>query len=284
MTKAINRHNLKGYATLTREGRHNLLNYGSKGLYPDAPFTRDIFTPEEALLILDVTPVNRTFLDMKTVSDGRVDIGPEIAGLLNLSPDGKVRPLINNAGEVTESNSATIEADITASNVLLGTIDTDTGDIAIDTGDILVDTGDILQGRWERRAARPTWVSVPGTETESWRAEPIRMAFSATTDIAGNFSGNIVPALAGYFGCVNIEYVWASGTDPAWDLSFAAAGGFTGPPAMIGLASVANTIGPNWSPGLAYRTTADNVGLTLNIANGGNGITYWFYGTTHYET
>ena len=121
-------------------------------------------------------------------------------------------------------------------------------------------------------------------------AQPRLVSLALTTDAVGDVAATIVvPALAGYQSCLSLQYVWADDTDPAWDLTVAASAGLiVGPTALVGLASVANEIGPTWQQGdyggLLYQTADDNVDITLLLANAGNVITYLFYGILWYET
>jgi len=121
-------------------------------------------------------------------------------------------------------------------------------------------------------------------ETQSWRAEHLRMAVTLTTNVGGEVLGPLVSAVGGYKSCMIITHVFALGTDGAWDLDIEATSGIAlGPHPMVGLASVANQIGPDWPQGLAYKATAANEAISAHITNGGNAIAYTFFGWFWHE-
>ena len=91
--------------------------------------------------------------------------------------------------------------------------------------------------------------------------------------------------LADYQACMRLLYVYANGSDPAWDMTLSvSAGALVGMPAFTGLATEVNVLGPDWSPGLLFQGSADASSIQFQIANGGNVITYFFVFEYWYET
>ncbi|GAH01659.1 unnamed protein product, partial [marine sediment metagenome] len=203
----------------------------------------------------------------------------------------RLHSVVSATGEVIVEDQAAM-----AANVALAT-----GDIALIQGYLLAmearqatiytrlglmedDLDNVTRMRWEMRSARPSWFGPQADETESWRMEPELICEMITTDPAGAGTVQVMAALGGYHCCMRIDYVFAMGTDGNWDMDVrASAGAVVGPRPLIALASIANTIGPQWYRGLPYRTINHNVTINIDIQNGGNVLTYYFIGEKWYE-
>lgn len=105
------------------------------------------------------------------------------------------------------------------------------------------------------------------------------------TDAAGDsVLTELVPALAGYQPCMRLDYIFALGTDAAWDWIMSVPTAIVGPATINGLVSNANEIGPDFGRGLFFQGNTDAEAISVTIANGGNVLTYYFAGVYWYET
>ena len=184
---------------------------------------------------------------------------PEILALLYPDSTGRLRTIVNTSGEISESHGASIETQVTANQVtqlvIKNLITQDTFDGGMDDN------------------------------TDSWRGQKKIMFVPVTTDGAGDVADIVLQgAIAGYQSCIRLDYIFALGTDGAWDATIDSTSGLSGPGVMTGLASVANAVGPDWRRGLFFQNTADNETIKVTIANGGNTITYYFAGVRWWET
>lgn len=137
-------------------------------------------------------------------------------------------------------------------------------------------------------AAQPTIGAVPSSnQTICGNAHHRLAVLPMTTDALGDVGPTpVVTAPAGYYPVMRLLYVYADGTDGAWDLAITvSAGALVGIPAMTGLATTVNVIGPDWTPGgLLFYDTTDATTISFTISNGGNTITYYFVYEYWYET
>lgn len=169
----------------------------------------------------------------------------------NMDTAGRLRPFATNAaGEITEENS--------------NSIDNHLGDLE-----------ELLQnfGR------EPMFGTAPTTGAGVRNAQLRINVIPIVTDAAGDSAVvELVATSAGNNACIRLLYIYADGTDAAWDVAFTVtAGTLEGIPDMTGLATTVNVIGPDWTPGglLAYASD-DAATISAQIANGGNVITYYF--------
>ena len=171
-----------------------------------------------------------------------------------------------------------VEASAAAALVLLGTIDADTGATVTALGN---------QGIIKNLMVSQSGSMYGGidTETDSWRFEHLTKVMPIVTDGAGDSAVvELMPIVGGYVPHMKLLYVYADGTDPAWDLALTVSGGaLLGMPNFTGLATVVNVVGPNWSPGLVYAGNTVATSISAQIANGGNVITYYFVCEIWYE-
>ena len=204
---------------------------------------------------------NGTLLDqkMEVEFDGKdMIVSHKMAELFQAGPDGRLRPLVDTSGNVG------------------GQGDADIAQIEFDAGNISA----LL-----RYGPDDLFGAGPSGGTAALNAQHKIMFVDVVTDGAGDsVVTDLVPALAGYQSCMRLDYIYADGSDGAWDFTVSATSGLSGPNTMVALASVAQTIGPDWSPGIYFQGTADLEALTVQIANGGNIIHYWFAGVYWYET
>lgn len=193
----------------------------------------------------------RTTLDRKRLIEDRSPI--PVIDMGHAQDDDTVPRLSLNAdGEVTEASAAEIATNTQNTSTYL-------------------------------RYARTLWGpgGLPGAADENQKRI---LQVPVVTDAAGDSAiTELVPALAGNRSCMRLDYIYATGADPAWDFTIDSTTGFEGPNTMIALVSLANEIGPDWARGIYYRNTAVAENLTVVIANGGNIITYYFIGLFWYE-
>lgn len=143
------------------------------------------------------------------------------------------------------------------------------------------------QFRYEQRVGGPTIGTLPVGDASSTNAHKRLAVLPMTTDALGDVGPTpVVTGPAGYYPVMKLLYVYADGTDAAWDLAITVdAGALVGIPAMTGLATTVNVIGPDWTPGgLLFYDTTDATTISFTIANGGNAITYYFVYEYWYET
>ena len=189
----------------------------------------------------------------KSIELGRVS---PVSVVHAVDSTGQPRSFVDTSGRVTEASAAGIATHLASQPLIKN---------------LLVSQAGIFSGPVD-------------DETQSWRAEHLRMAVTLTTNVGGEVLGPLVSAVGGYKSCMIITHVFALGTDGAWDLDIEATSGIAlGPHPMVGLASVANQIGPDWPQGLAYKATAANEAISAHITNGGNAIAYTFFGWFWHE-
>lgn len=189
--------------------------------------------------ILDIrVPVERDGKDLV--------VTPEILAMFKPDSNGRLRPIINTSGkqEVTEDSGV-------ASLLKMNQIG--------------------------NQMSQLTFGGTFADETTAWRGKHKLDVIPIVTDGAGDSAVvEVVGTVAGYFPCCRLLYVYADGTDGAWDIAFTvSAGAFEGIPAMTGLATTVNTIGPDWGDGLVFKGDTDGAIFRAQIANGGNVITYY---------
>lgn len=169
---------------------------------------------------------------------------------------GGIQNFLNTSGQVTEASAATISANLNylRYNVLHGRI--------------VGFAEDTAQG---------------GTATQ------FKLFQTTVTATAG---GEIVavavgaPALAGYQCCMVITHIWSDQTDGSIALTWTSTGGLTSGLAGTTIATVANTVSPDWNQGLGWKATADNDTIDVACAAGqaGNAQNITFCGYYWYET
>jgi len=207
-------------------------------------------------------------IDIKDVyvdyeKDGKdVILSSELAALFYPDSTGRLRPLLDASGRMTEASAAAI----LAMNTIIKS-NTEYNSFGFTSG------------------APPLFANPAFWNVAVGAGAHRRIMFvDVVTDAAGDSAvTTLVPLLAGYKACMCLQYIYPDGADPAWDFTISATSGLSGPNTMIALVSLANEIGPDWSPGIYFKATAVAEALTVVIANGGNIIHYWFAGVFWYE-
>ena len=127
---------------------------------------------------------------------------------------------------------------------------------------------------------------VPGTSVAQVNSKLI-LSVTLTATGGGEIAiADLVPALAGYQSCMLLKRIWSDQTDGSINLTIATATGLDNGPGAVNIATVANTVTPDWADGIPYRGGTDNEAITVLAAAGqcGAAQVVTFIGEYWYET
>lgn len=198
-------------------------------------------------LYKDLAGVTVRNIKVEYEMDGKdIILSPQVAALFYPDSNGRLRPLINTSGKVESTEDSALASLLKMNQI-------------------------------GNQMSQLTFGGTFSDETEAWRGKHKLAIIPIVTDGAGDSAVvDVVGTVAGYFPCCRLLYVYADGTDGAWDIAFTvSAGAFDGIPAMTALATTVNVIGPDWGDGLVFKGDTDGAIFRAQIANGGNVITYF---------
>lgn len=177
----------------------------------------------------------------------------------NIDSAGQTQELLNTSGQVTEASAGAIYT-----NTLYSMNSTSLSNNKFFSQPDISSSTACVNGR--QRLFQQTVTATAGGEIATVAVGP--------------------PALAGYQCCMVITHIWSDQTDGSINLAWSSTGGLTVGLATTNIATTANQIAPDWSPGLAWKATADNDTIDVAAAAGQCGASQVivFAGFYWYET
>lgn len=179
----------------------------------------------------------------------------------NLDSAGNAQNLLSTSGQVTEASASSINTHVTNMEYDVTALSDHYG-----FGNINSAGSSTVRNAVQRKRFQTTVTATAGGEI-------VAVAVGA-------------PALAGYQCCMVITHVYSDQTDGSIALTWTSTGGLDSGLAGTTIATVANTVSPDWNQGLAWKATADNDTIDVACAAGqaGNAQNITFCGYYWYET
>ena len=187
---------------------------------------------------------------------------PEILALFTPDSTGRLHPLVDASGRMTEVSAAAIKTAIEAVETKQGIIK-----------NLMVSISGSFEGGVDN-------------ETDAWRFQHKVLFGALIADGAGEISPtNFAPALAGYRTCIKVTHVFSNMTQAAITFVFGTTTGLSKGVVDIDITTIADSVGPEYGPGLPWEGSAANEAIFCSCAAGQcqNNQLIWLIGEIWYE-